>query len=185
MRCPDFQPAWKSLTECYQAQGLNDEATKFESLYNSACHPKELTPAIFDKASLVGLTTSATKITPGASFDISWYWKYNGEELARELAAFVHFRHNSKTCFQGDYVLLPELIERAPYDKIYQQQTTINVPESIEDGEYTIWIGLYHRTGHGSRIKPITELAVQRRAVKIPSVIQISDRESTIDGAME
>ena len=128
---------------------------------------------------------TATEITPGESFDISWYWKYNGEELARELAAFVHFRHNGKTYFQGDYVLLPELEKTAPYDKIYQQKTTINVPESIESGEYTIWIGLYHRTGHGSRIKPITELAVQRRAVKIPSVIQILEREPTTDGALE
>jgi hypothetical protein len=174
--CCDYQPIWQELAECYRLQGQASEAGLYEMRYAEACQPAVATPVTFKNvAKLLGVTVGSAAVSPGQSVDVTYYWNYVGESLPSTWAVFVHFRRENEICFQGDHVLLPGMVsEVLPYERVYRQCVTVHVPKDTEPGDYAIWLGLYARAAHG-RVKPITELRSQRRAVCMTPALHVVD----------
>jgi len=160
------------LAYCGQAE----TAERIRSLYADLYEPAQPADVDFGRpADLLGLSFEQTAVAAGRSFPLRYYWRSPPEFDPTQFAVFVHIRRGDYT-FQDDHTLLAEVrpLDRAfqPQPGVFVEARNVRVPENTPEGEYEIWLGLYDRRT-GIRLRPRTDLDVERRAVKMPVTIRI------------
>lgn len=86
-------------------------------------------------------------------FNIYYFWKVN-KEFKDNIFVFVHFIKDGKIVFQNDHRLLAKYInpDIALQGGIWKGACRINIPSSVQPGEYTVKIGLWIQDKNNKRI---------------------------------
>jgi hypothetical protein len=118
----------------------------------------------------IGYRLDASQIKSGDNLKIIYYWRLN-RNIKIKLGVFVHVEGEGKL-FHGDHQFLIQDREWIPpilKDEIFQQESSLEIPQDVSAGRYQIRIGLFDlKTGQRLKVKK-TDLEHSRGRVLIGS----------------
>ena len=128
---------------------------------------------IFDnKIAFLGYNIDNTKIKPGETFHIVYFWK-GLNETDIDYTVFVHITDkDGMIAFQQDHYL-PNPTSQWKKGDIIMEEYDVVVPSSIKTGKYYIRIGLYDELGTKERLPIIDERSFVVEYSKIIGEINI------------
>ena len=170
------QPARRELAESLRLSGRLAEAEVQERILSRQVQPEVSAAVQFPGGiRLIGIRLSTNEVTPGKSFEVTYYWTCPTSVRTPLYNAFVNFQ-KGKDRFQDDHILIgdrpAENIEYQPFPEIYSYTRLVTVPASATPGDYKVVIGVVNRVNK-ERLKPDTRLRVSKRGVEIPVVVKI------------
>ncbi len=174
---PWHQPARQALVEALQTSGMTAEAAAQKSILSEQIQPDSPGPANFSGGiTLVGVSLSPHVVSPGQSFQITYFWKCPPQVEPRRYAAFVNFQ-KGKERFQDDHSLLGDVpedfVSYQPFDEVFSYTRSLTVPLTASPGDYGVVIGLVDSTRHNVRLKPVSALPVKKQGVHLKATISV------------
>ena len=171
-----FTPAMMKLSELHQLRGDDVSAQSWRARLRRLRLPSVEAHVRFEHGiELLGLSAEPSSVGPGDRLELSYYWRIPPQAARCQPAVFVHITKNG-CLFQDDHVLLAGTGESRlafqPFDEVYPEFRTIQIPETAATGTYHIAMGLVE-PATGRRLRCRTKLPHRKRAVQIPFSLMV------------